>query len=66
MGEASSRPVEEEDDDINFNETSEVVPVPPDPMGTSSDEGIEENIEGATAISITNVKSVKMFSLIWN
>ena len=58
MGGGSSTPAREEDNDIDFNETPIDVPIPPDPVVGSIDRNISENVEGATAISVEDVKSV--------
>ena len=65
MGSSSSSPAreedKEEDTDLDFHESTTVVPIPPDPVvGTITDPNIEENIAGSTAISIANVKSVSL------
>ena len=62
MGNSSSTNSDKEEEyDIDFNETSSDVIPPPDPVVGSHDPNITENVEGATAISITEVKSVRFY-----
>ena len=60
MGNNNSELPKEEEDDIDFNETAITTPIPPDPNTGSFDSNITENVEGAVAISISNVKSVSL------
>ena len=61
MGNGSSTPEREDENGIDFNDTTTDVIIPPDPVVGSFDPNISENIEGATAISVTEVKSVSCF-----
>ena len=58
MGSNNSAFPKEEDNNIDFNETATNVPIPPDPNTETIDPNIIENLEGAKAIRISNVKSV--------
>ena len=58
MGSNNSAFLKEEDNDIDFNETTLDVPIPSDPKAGTIYSKITKNLDEAEAISISNVKSV--------
>jgi len=60
MGGGSSTPKREDENGIDFNEGSTDAVPPPDPVVGSFDPNISENVEGFTAMSVNDVKSVSL------